>query len=419
MSEKLPQLKALGDSPQQRVLWMAMFTHSLEGRRGLPYVLVGEPGTIKTSILKHLSRMGGLPFQGILGSLMSPMDFLGVPIPQRMQLTPETQHLDPDGGSEFLHMHYAPAGFAVRAAMHKRSVMLFDEANTMPPGVQAAMLRVLFEGVVGELELPKDTRMFLAMNKQEDAAGGWDIAPALANRMGWLEWEGTNPEKFASYLIGSGGLGSAAMPVDPINPAELEAEVDKRWAEAWARATGEVTGFLRRKPENFHRKPDAADAAKPWPSSRTWDYLAHALAGSYIFDLTAQEREMACSAYVGSAVYRELFTWMKDSDLPDPVELLTGVDTFTHNPARIDRTAAVLSSCTSLVIKKDATDRIPRTTKLWEILEHLVVTSPDCTDVCLPSVVAMCRARLMLNQPKAYEVLSKVEPMMQAAGLTA
>lgn len=403
------QLKARGENSQQRVLWMAMFAQGINGRRGLPYVLVGEPGSAKTSTVRSLAKQAGLPFEGVLGSLRSPVDFLGVPTPRRMKLDPTSQHLSPDGDDEFLYMHYAPAGFSVRAALQKRGCILLDEVNTCPPSVQAALLRVLFEGVVGELELPPGIRMLLAMNETKDAAGGWDIAPPLANRMGWIEWDSPTPASFTQFM-----LHATAGDETAINPEAEEKSVDALWGPAWASAVGEISGFVQRRPELLLQMPKGAGRSRQWPSPRTWELATRAMTGSYVYDLSEQEREMAVSAFVGSAAYSEFFTWKKAADLPDPVALLEGKATFKHSAARLDRTAAVLTACTALVTPAQSENRDARSKVLWQLIDTM---TDDALDVCLPSVTALCTARLMVGNDKAYKILAKMSPVMTAANL--
>lgn len=424
MSAELPteagRLHARGANSQQRVLWAALFAQGLNGRRGLPYVLVGEPGSAKTSSVRQLSAQANLAFEGVLGSLRSPIDFLGVPVPRRMQLNEHTQHLSPDGDAEFTYMHYAPAGFSMRAAMAKRAVILLDEVNTCPPSVQAALLRVLFEGVVGELELPPGVRMLLAMNETKDAAGGWDIAPPLANRMGWIEWSSPTPQEFTKFLLNGGrgvdlvrGADGEWTPADKADPATEEAAVDALWPKAWASAVGEVSGFLHRRAELLLKRGKEGD--RQWPSPRTWELTTRALTGSYVYDLSEIEREMACAAFVGSGAFGEFFAWRKEADLPDPEALLDGLVTFKHTPARLDRTAAVLTACTAIVTPDNAPSRKERSGRLWSLIRGMTA---DATDVCLPSVVALCNARLMNGHPEAYHVLANIEPVMSAAGIT-
>lgn len=256
-----------GEDSQQRILWMAMFVPGLDGRRGLPYVLVGDPGTVKTSRVRHLARRAGLPFESVLGSIRQPVDFMGCPIPQRMQLTEDTKHLSPDGGSELLYMHYAPAGFGVRMAEAQNGVLLFDEANNMPLAVQSAMLRVLFEGVVGELQLPPGVRMFLATNEIQDAAGGHEISRAMATRMGWLEWEKPSVDQFGAYLASSMGRGQNG--VEAIDFKAEERAVDERWDDAWGKAAMLVYGFLRARGALYHKKPKQV-SERAWPNPRCY-----------------------------------------------------------------------------------------------------------------------------------------------------
>ena len=400
-----------GRPSQQKVLWMAMFVPGLEGRRGIPYVLVAEPGTVKTSSFKWLARKATLPFWPILGSIRQPIDFMGCPVPQRLQLSEFDQHLSPDGDAELLFMHYAPAGFAVKAAMARSGILLFDEANNMPPAVQSAMLRVLFEGVVGELELPPGIRMFLATNSVEDAAGGWDISQAMKNRMGWIEWEGTTVDRFTAFLAASGGRGSQNIKVAPIDFREEEAKVDALWNDAWTKASMLVTGFLKRKENLLHCKSTTDNA---WPSARTWDFMAHALAGSFIYDLSGLERQIACAGYIGSSTYSEFYTYARDADLPDPCALLDGLDTFKHNPGRLDRTAAVLSGCIAATVPEEAEKRAPRAAALWQLIKDL---PDDALDVSMPHVIQLTAANLMLGNNVAYQVLAKLDPIMDAAGV--
>jgi hypothetical protein len=334
---------------------------------------------------------------------------MGVLIPQRLQLNEHTQHLSPNGDKEMLYGHYAPTSFAMQGALAKNAVMLFDELTTCAPSVQAAMLRVVLEGCVGELELPSGIRMLLAMNAVQDSAGGYEIAPPLANRLGWIEWESPSVGEFTKHLVTNGDQDA------PITSfAAEEATVDALWGAAWARAMGEVTGFLARRSELLLIYPHGKDRSRAWPSPRTWELAARALAGSYIYALTAQERELAVSAYVGSAAYSELFVWTRDADLPLPQDLLDGKVSFIHSPARYDRTAAVLTACAGLVTPPKAPMRQERSLKFWQLMLPLTA---DAVDVLLPAVTALVQARLNIGMPAAYQVLAKMEPVMSAADL--
>src|SRR5688572_8156663 len=276
------------------------------------------------------------------------------------------------------------------------------------------MLRVLFEGVVGELELPPGIRMLLATNETQDAAGGWEISPAMANRVGWIEWEGVTVDRFASYLAYSQGRGSGALPIEPIDFQVEERAVDELWDQAWMQATMLVTGFLKSREELFHKRPKDGEASRAWPSARTWDLACHALAGSFVYDLSAIERKIAVEAYIGSGAFGEFYAYAKDADLPDPAKFLDGEQPFEHQPARLDRTAALLSGCVAKVVPKDSDKREDRAKALWKFLLSL---PESAVDVSMGSVIELTQASLILGLNDAYKVLSRHDGVMDAAGM--
>lgn len=397
------RLRVVGSSAQQRVLWVSFFAPGLNGRRGLPYLVVGAPGSGKTSQMGQLARAAGLYTETLLGSIRSPVDFLGVPFLRTM--TYKTLDVLGDEVEERVeYTHYAPPSWAVKVAQHGRAIINYDEFNTCSMSVQAAMLRVLFEGVVGEFQLPPGVRQVACMNPVGQAAGGRELSMPLQNRVGMLEWPSPTPDGWTRHMLGGGDE------LERVDAAAEEAEVDTRYGAAWARALGEVTGFLRRRPEYMNKLPSGP--GKAWPSARTNELGLRALAGSYVYALTAEERLLAVEAYVGAAYYKEFFTWLKESDLPDPGELLDGNAHFEHSNARLDRTAAVLSSCTALVTPDAAPHRKERLEALWKILRDV----PDSAlDVAVPSVTALVQAKLT-GGSASFKALARLEPVMKALG---
>lgn len=394
------RLRVVGTTAQQRVLWMALFAPGLNGRTGLPYLAVGAPGSAKTSVIGQLARAAGLHSETLLGSIRSPVDFLGVPflrkLPYRDELGDEV---------EVEYTHYAPPAWAVKVARQGRALVNYDEFNTCSMSVQAAMLRVLFEGVVGEFPLPRGVRQVACMNPVGQAAGGRELSMPLQNRLGVLDWPSPSPEEWTQHMLGGG------QQLQQVDPVAEEAEVAARYDAAWARALGEVTGFLRRRPEYMSKLPTGP--GKAWPSARTNELGLRALAGSYVYALTAEERLLAVEAYVGSVYYLEFIKWLKESDLPDPADLLDGKAHFEHAAARLDRTAAVLSSCAALVIPDSTPHRKERVESLWRLLKDM----PDAAlDVAAPSVTVLCKNKLGVGST-AFKMLARLEPIMSAAGL--
>lgn len=407
----MSELKAQGRDSLEKIIWAALYAQGIDGRRGLPVALVGEPGTAKTSRVKQIAERAGLKFESVLASLRDPTDFLGTQLPKKLPLTACNQHLSPDGDDHIMVTEYAPPSFAIRSAQARRAVVLFDEVNTAPPSVQAALLRVLFEGVCGEFQLPPGVRFLLAMNRVEDSAGGWDVALPLANRMGWLEVDAPSVDRYVEHIQGFG-----AAKLVPVDARAEEQQVDALWTAAFARAAGEVCGFLSARPDNLHRKPSAAGVhgARAWPSSRTHELSMRGLASCYVYGLSAAEQDMMVAAFVGSGVAGELHTWRKNNDLPSAADFLDGKVKFEHSPARLDRTAAVLTSATMLVVDQACPDRQARAEAFWGFLQTV---SDTAADVALGAVVQMCNARLMIGSKLAYKVLARFEPVMSAAAV--
>ncbi|TMR12112.1 AAA family ATPase, partial [Nonomuraea turkmeniaca] len=276
----------------------------------LPVILWGSPGTGKTSAVLALGRRLGLPVEVVVGSIREPSDFAGLPVVR-------------DGGTWL-----APPRWAERLAAAGSGILFLDELTTAPPAVQAAMLRVVLERAVGDLVLPAPVRIVAAANPPEQAADGWDLSAPLANRLIHLDW------KVSAASVAEGFTGGFPVP----DPARWSAPSEA----AVARARALVGAFLRVRPELVLAVPDGPGRA--WPSPRTWDLAATALACASARPATTGTQGTPASAAgtrmppdpagvervraelvvgaVGEAAGFELLSWLRDLDLPDPETLL-------------------------------------------------------------------------------------------------
>ena len=149
----------------------------------VPVLLWGAPGTGKTSAIRAMADALGWPCETVIASIREPSDFAGLPV------------VVGDG------VRFAPPAWARRLAEAGRGLLFLDELSTAPPAVQAALLRVVLERVVGDLELPPEVAVVAAANPPEQAADGWDLSAPLANRLCHLSWE-VDPRAVADGLAG-------------------------------------------------------------------------------------------------------------------------------------------------------------------------------------------------------------------------
>ena len=387
------------------ILKASLFTPGPRGLWGQPMRIVGGPGTAKTDIITQVATAAGLHVVVVLASLRDPTDFLGMPVVR-------------DG-----RVSYAPPDWVLEVTENPLAVVFFDEINLCAPATQAALLRVVLDRVVGNHALPPTVRILAAQNGVDEAAGGYDLAMPLANRFGTLtDWTGPSVDEWSAWLVGASQQITMMASEGSADPLAEQERVMAAWSLEYARATGVISSFIRRKPSLLHAQPQAGSpqASLPWPSRRTWAMATRALAASQIHGLVEAETYRYVGSFVGQAAMVELQSFITNLDLPDPAELLDGVVSLRHNKARLDRTMAALSACASLVIPKDAHRRTERAAMLWKIVREVM---KDAADIVWPTVkilgsrgVALERDGKTINKD-ADVVLTKFQPMLREAGL--
>lgn len=355
------------------VLRAAFFTPMPEGDWGLPLLLWGPPGVAKTSAIKQLGNKYGLHVERVAPGARGEGAFGVTPIPSM-------------AGTESI-LTYPPPDWVTKLA--NGGIVFADEINTAPPALQPALLDLVQERVIGTYKFNNRVRVIGAANPTGQAAGGWEIAAAQANRMGHLIWEGPDVDAWRLYILSIG----QKLKEEHESAEKEEKRVLALWDAAFATSCGLATAFLRRRPELLHKMPVDGDPAqsRAWASPRTWEYAARARASAEINSLDANAKDELVSAFIGDGPAGEWATFIEEADLPDPVALLDGKTKFTHNPSRLDRTVAVLDACAALITPKHAEKREERVKKLWKIIEAV---SEEAKDVVLPAVQSMVLAGL-------------------------
>ena len=288
---------------------------------GVPVLLWGDPGTGKTQTVERFAREARWHTESVIASLHEPTDFGGLPVRTKDGVT------------------FEPPAWARRVAEHDGpSLVFFDEVNTATPATQNALMRVVLEGRVGELDLGEDVRFVAAANPPAQNAGAWDLSAPLANRFGHLTWPVTLNEWRTGFMSGWPRL----LPLQVDDSQAVENNLNN--------AKASVVAFVSSRPTFLTSVPDAdAAASRGWPSSRSWASLAKCQAICDVADADFAVRMLIAAALVGEGAAVEYMAYVRDLDLPDPLDLLAEPDSF-GKLKRTDQQFAALEAVAATVI---------------------------------------------------------------------
>lgn len=351
----------------------------------VPVLLWGAPGVGKSAAINSWAKRRGQACWTVIASLREPADFGGLPVLS--------------GKDAEISVAFAPPRFAVEASS-KGGVIFLDELTTAPPAVQAALLRAVVDKAFGDLDLdPAKVTLIAAANPPEEAAGGWDLAPPLANRFthqtytldpaSWIE-------RFPAYWNESPELSWAGRNVDE---------------GAWGNSRSLVAAFVRTRPDLLLAVPkDESKRGQAWCSPRTWDFASRLLAAT---EGDVNDALPLISGCIGEGAALEFCKWARELDLPDPEQLLANPDSYRH-PNRGDQAYAVLSA-----VAQSASNRLtkPRWQAAWQILAKAAESGG--ADVAAAAARSLARA----GRPKMKDLgvpvkeLQPFLPVLQNAGL--
>jgi hypothetical protein len=236
------------------------------------------------------------------------------------------------------------------------------------------MLRFLAENWVGDLEMPKDLWKAALCNPTNIATNGFDIEPAMANRMCHLQWT-MDWDGFDAGMANGLKFPAPRYPVVPDN-----------WRENLGQVGSMFKAFRMHRPDAFHPPLDAqgnvnmerSKMSGPWPSPRSWTIAARLRAAAIACNADREVMLDLLEGCVGPAAH-EYEEWETHLDLPNPeLALQAAVDAIAaskpvpyKHPNRPDKVIAHLGAVISRVTCNRTDPKcynVPR----WEAALHIV-----------------------------------------------
>ena len=339
---------------------------------GVPVLLWGDPGTGKTHTIEAFARRAGWSTVSVIASIHDPTDFAGLPV--------RTE----DG------VVFEPPAWARRAAQHNgSSLVFFDEINTATPATQNALMRVVLEGRVGDLELGDRVRFAAAANPPAQNSAAWDLSAPLANRFAHLTWPVSFDDWKTGYL--------SDWP-DP-EPLNINAGSVDGYSIEMVRLL--QTSFLATRPALLCDVPDNGTEVRGWPSPRSWQRFADCLVIAEAANVADDVRFLVAAALIGEGAAAEYLSYLNNLDLPDPKDLLAYPAKFGEL-RRTDRQLAALDAVVAAATADPA---------CWSDAFKVCVVAAGCGALDVAASAAMRLAKTKpasVRLPTGYEVFAQI-----------
>lgn len=342
----------------------------------------GWPGCAKTASTISFCKEVGRKLYVLIGSIREPSDF-GIPFLDSSQIDhiagQGKMEVDVQGKKKVAHFVLAAPKWAADTFDGNKHLILLDELTCCPPAVQAGMLRFIAENWVGDLELPSDIWKAALCNPTAIATNGFEIEPAMANRMCHLKWS----MDWDAYDQGLANGFKFPAPSFPIVP--------NHWRDYLPQVGNMFRAFRSHKPDAFHPPLDAngnvsMDRSKmsgPWPSPRSWTIAAKLRAAGLAANVdrgVLLELLYGCVGHVAN----EYDEWETHLDLPDPSKMLAdavsavaaGKKVPYKHPNRPDKVIALLGGIASHVMS-NRSDKSKYNKERWEAALHIFEAASD------------------------------------------
>lgn len=305
--------------------------HKTDCTWGQPGLFWGSPGIGKSQRMGFASLCVSLPWEVLIAATHQPESVSGALVP------------DMRGGANIMSLLPGVS----RLIQNQQGILFLDELSCARPAVQAAFLNVVLERRVGDTKLPGGVRVMAAANPAEEAVGGWELDPPMANRFVHLFTRPPTANQWVDWL-----MNDRPPSLQPIEDAE---DVIRRgWNDTYARSKGLAAGYLRScdgDSKLYAIPPEGSpERGRAWPSPRTWEMALRLLTTCRILD-KPKLVSILLAGCLGPGVASEFEVWMAQSDLPDPLDVIAG--RWSPDIRRLDRVVAAYTTATAMILQQE------------------------------------------------------------------
>ena len=349
-----------------------MIGFAIAQTREIPVMFHGNPGIGKSQIVRQFA------------------EFLGLPIfePNILTSTPDEIGGIPTRNENLRCIEKWPPKWAAEAANLEECVIFIDEITNLRRELQAVALGVIQDRKIGDMKLSPKTIVIGAGNPIETATDGYLLQPALANRFCHIEFRVSQTDWLTRFQTGN--FTPLQFPKLPDNWRDL----------ARIRYYPLLFSFL-----STHRMwidwlsnqncndLDYNQLSRGWPSRRSWDMAAKAMAACAACKLGEDAVDEALIGCVGQEAAIAFSNWYNSMNIPTTEELLEALlhdRYYWPKGIRPDHVLVLVTSLMSAIADQPTPDRLL-------LLESFLMSTMDKG---FKEIVAMI-------WPTFYEIVSR------------